>query len=121
MVSDELPMDVESPPVAEPEPEPEPEPVAEPVAEPEPEAETPAVEEEVKPPLTRIHAAAPLGYVPTAEEINGEEFFIGFWNDKRNYGCPICTFSTLEGPGTVEFHILRKIDAGDSKHAEYYA
>ncbi len=36
------------------------------------------------------------------------EYFIGYWHEFRNYGCPHCPYATLEGPGAVNSHILER-------------
>lgn len=44
------------------------------------------------------------------------EYYIGLWSGLPNYGCPYCSYATLQGPGAVELHILARIDQGNIKH-----
>lgn len=44
------------------------------------------------------------------------EYYIGLWSGLANYGCPYCSYSTLDGSGAVELHILAKADQGDLRH-----
>lgn len=83
-------------------------PAVEPEVESEPEPEPEA--------LKRIHPSAVLGYVPTRVEIGDDEFFIGYWGKQRLYGCPYCPYSTTDGNGFVDVHVLSKADAGEARH-----
>lgn len=109
--------------VEEPLPEAEAAPESEPAAEPEPEGE--AQDEDVldapkeEPLRSTVHPAAPAGFTEADADPEMGQFFIGRWFGKPNYGCPYCTFSTLDGTGAVELHILSKIDSGDIKHRAY--
>lgn len=69
----------------------------------------------------KIHPAAADGVTVEVPDDPEEKYFIGMWGDLRNYGCPYCPYATIgsgegDGNGTVELHILSKIDAGDIKH-----
>lgn len=114
----------QAPPPAD-EPEPEPEPVPEPEEEPnEPEsAPEPEDEDELEaeeaPLRSAVHPAAAATF--TAEDVTPDkgQYFIGLWHGKDNFGCPYCSFSSIEGNSTVELHILSKIDSGDIAHRAY--
>lgn len=71
--------------------------------------ETPAVE-------VRIHPAAAEGELPALPDGADPEYYIGLWGKTPLYGCPYCTYSSIQGSGAVEFHILAKLDTGDLAH-----
>lgn len=73
----------------------------------------------------RIHPSAAIGDLGIAPEGVQQEFFIGMWGPKPNYGCPYCSYATLsstddgeDGHGQIELHVLSKIDAGDFVHRQ---
>lgn len=83
------------------------------------EALTAATEEpEVELPASEIHPSAPAGSLKADLPKDAEEYFIGMWGDKKNYGCPYCTFASISGPGEVDLHVMGMIDSGDVKHTE---
>jgi hypothetical protein len=77
----------------------------------------PAAETETEALAPKIHPAARRTDTP---EVPGEgvdpEYFIGTWSGKPLHGCPYCPWTTLEGSGAVELHVLSKIDSGDLPH-----
>jgi hypothetical protein len=44
------------------------------------------------------------------------EYYIGLWANYPNYGCPYCMYTTIEGSGAVELHILTRLDQGSVTH-----
>lgn len=76
-------------------------------------------EEEEVPPPSEVHPSAPAGTVKDKDLEAGRkehgEFFIGMWGDKPNFGCPYCSYSTLNN-GEVELHVLSMIDSGNLEH-----
>lgn len=83
------------------------------------EAEVLAEQEEALPPST-VHSAAPAGTVENDELKKGREeygeYFIGMWGDLPNFGCPYCSYASIDGNGFVELHVLGSIDAGEIRH-----
>jgi hypothetical protein len=80
-------------------------------------------EEEEAPAPSTIHPSAPAGTTNEDEDLAAGreehgEYFIGLWNGIPNFGCPYCSFSTIEqgGNGLVELHTLAMIDSGELKH-----
>jgi hypothetical protein len=45
-----------------------------------------------------------------------EPYRVGEWSGRPNYGCPWCSYKTIEGSGAVELHILATLDRGDTRH-----
>lgn len=80
-------------------------------------------EQEEAPAPSTIHPSAAAGTTIDDEDlVNGREkhgeYFIGYWYDKPNFGCPYCPFSTVEtgGNGLTELHVLAMIEAGNMAH-----
>lgn len=84
---------------------------------PEPEASTAEAQPEAEPepePAAKVHPAAGSEEpYPLADQ---GPYYIGLWSGKPNFGCPYCSFATLQGSGAVELHILEKIDQGNARH-----
>ena len=77
---------------------------------------------EVSTVLEASPVSAPVSQHPSADDnppfplAEPGEYYIGLWSGKPNYGCPYCGYATLDGSGSVEIHILSKIDQGNLKH-----
>jgi len=65
-------------------------------------------------PVHKQHPAA--GTEPPFPLAEAGEYYIGLWSGLANYGCPYCSYATLDGSGAVELHILAKADQGDLRH-----
>lgn len=81
-----------------------------------------SVEEEVQP--STVHPSAAAG---TTEEDLAEgrteygQYFIGMFTEgKPCFGCPYCSWSTIDGDGSgaVEMHIFEQLNAGNIRHME---
>ncbi len=91
--------------------------VPEPLPAPESETFDETDEAEGLPPVSDHPAAAEVATEAEVEAAKtAGEYYIGLWYDKPNYGCPYCSFSTIEGSGAVELHILSEIDSGKLTH-----
>lgn len=66
-----------------------------------------------------VHPAAAAGFTEADVDPAKGEFYIGMWNSYPNYGCPYCFYSSIDGSGDIELHILSKIDSGDINHRKY--
>lgn len=44
------------------------------------------------------------------------EFYSGLWSGLPLFKCPYCLFTSLEGSGAIEIHILTKIEQGSQSH-----
>ena len=47
----------------------------------------------------------PRPATPKPPEVEPETYEVGEWAGRTNYGCPFCTFRTLDGTGDVVAHI----------------
>src|SRR5664279_477044 len=59
---------------------------------------------EVDPPAWSGHPSAEKG-VPRFPLAEAGQYYIGLWCNLPNYGCPYCSYATIEGPDAVELHI----------------
>lgn len=76
-------------------------------------------QDEEEPEASTVHPSAAAGTTEETFAVGRAEhgqYFIGMWGEHPNFGCPFCSYASLDLAGDIELHILSMIESGDLNH-----